>query len=333
MRSKRRFDVVGVDRRETSGLLGKLAERVLRRPEFLQQFILHVEHAAGRAGDAAGGRVRARHQQHRTGRAGSVGDACRFHEVGRHPRQAARIDRVVIDVGARRCRDRILRRANDDGGIVRAEHVADGKVEPFAEEQHGLAASSHAAQKLRCVLQRVQHSQRASAALELRGVRCPAVARRILRVDRSSIRVRVVPLVVAEGNALVVRVEPIEAERPHAPSLKFVDRTDQQLAIGRELLRSVTAAARVDNGAEVVGRHVLADELARGVAYWRAAHRADIEIVEHDDVDAPVERLAVGAGVGWDCPALDNDLLPPSQPEDPRARTYRSSAVCRLRTP
>ena len=192
---KRRFDVVGVDRRETSGLLGKLAERVLRRSEFLQQFILDVEHAAGRAGDAADGRVRARHQQHRTGSADSVADACRFHEVGRHPRQPTRIDCVVIDVGARRCRDRILRRANHDGGIVRAEHVADGKVEPFAEEQHGFAPAAHAAQKLRRVLQRVEDGQRAGAALELRGIRRPPVARRILRVDRSGIWVRVVPQV------------------------------------------------------------------------------------------------------------------------------------------
>ena len=54
---------------------------------------------------------------------------------------------------------------------------------------------------------------------------------------------------------------------------------------------------------------MLTHELARGIAHRRAAQRAHIEIVEHDDVDAPVERLAVRACVGRDRPALDDDLV------------------------
>ena len=54
---------------------------------------------------------------------------------------------------------------------------------------------------------------------------------------------------------------------------------------------------------------MLTHELARGITHRRTAHRADIEIVEHDDVNAPVERLAVGARVARDCPPLDDDLL------------------------
>ena len=48
---------------------------------------------------------------------------------------------------------------------------------------------------------------------------------------------------------------------------------------------------------------------ARGIAHWRTAHRADIEIVEHDDVDAPVEWLAIRSRVGRNRPALDDDLV------------------------
>ena len=108
---------------------------------------------------------------------------------------------------------------------------------------------------------------------------------------------------------MIVLVEPFEAQRPHAAPLKLVDRPDQQLAIGGEFLRRVAAAARVDDRAEIVGRHVLAHEPAGGIAHRRAAHRADVEIVEHDHVDPSVERLAIGSRIGRDCPALDDELL------------------------
>ena len=178
-----RRHVVGVQRREPARLLGQLPQRVLRRPELLHQFVLHAEDAARGPGDAAAGRVRARHHNHGTRTTGPIGDPGALHEVRGHPRQAARIDRVEIHVGARRHGDGVLTRANDRRRIVRAEHVANRVVEPFAEEEQGLAPASDAAQKLGRVLQRVEHAERAGSPLELCGVRHTAVACLILRID------------------------------------------------------------------------------------------------------------------------------------------------------
>ena len=118
----------------------------------------------------------------------------------------------------------------------------------------------------------------------------------------------VVPRGVAEGDGLVVRVEPLQAERSHALPDELVDGRDEKLAIGREFLRRIFPPARIDDGGQVIGAHELADELSSRVLQRRAAHRAHVEIVEHDHVHAAVERLSIGLRVGNDEPALVDEL-------------------------
>ena len=62
----------------------------------------------------------------------------------------------------------------------------------------------------------------------------------------------------------------------------------------------VAAAARVDDRHQVVRAEPLLDELARGPLDPIGAAEQRVEIVDHHDVDAPLEGARVGSDVGLD---------------------------------
>ncbi len=122
----------------------------------------------GPAGEAGDGRVRTSGVRI-AGTAGQFGRAAarHLHELVGHADQPARIDRVEVHVGARRHRDRILRRADDVARALPAERVLNGVIDAFAEEQDRLAAAPHRGQELRGEPERVEHADRAESALEI----------------------------------------------------------------------------------------------------------------------------------------------------------------------
>ena len=72
----------------------------------------------------------------------------------------------------------------------------------------------------------------------------------------------------------------------------------------------------MDDRHQIVGPQLLLDELAHDAPDHLGVKRLDVQIVEHDDVDAPVERARVGHDVGLDrlggeerpLEALDRDV-------------------------
>ena len=95
----------------------------------------------------------------------------------------------------------------------------------------------------------------------------------------------------------VVFVEPFERARAQLLADELVDRAVQQARIAGELLGRVVHAARGDHGRQIVGAEVLVDELLRRALDQRRAQRVGVQVVEHDDVQPPLERLAVGLRV------------------------------------
>ena len=72
---------------------------------------------------------------------------------------------------------------------------------------------------------------------------------------------------------------------------------NQQIAVVREVLRGIGAAAGIDDGREIVGAEMPLDELARRLLDDGGAERTDVDIVQHQHVDAPVERPRIRAHV------------------------------------
>ena len=85
--------------------------------------------------------------------------------------------------------------------------------------------------------------------------------------------------------------------RAQLPSLKLVDGRQQRGALGRELLRAVGTAARVGNGGDVVRAEMPLDELTCGIDDDFRSQRGDVQIVEHDHVQASADGLRVGLDV------------------------------------
>ena len=67
----------------------------------------------------------------------------------RHADQAARVEREEVHVGACRGGDGVFDRADDVGGRVDAVDLVHRHLEPFAEEQHGLAPAADAGHEAR----------------------------------------------------------------------------------------------------------------------------------------------------------------------------------------
>ena len=84
-----------------------------------------------------------------------------------------------------------------------------------------------------------------------------------------------------------------ERGRLELPAHEPVDRRQQQPLVARELLRGVGAAAREDDGHQIVGAEVALDELPRGVLDELRPQRVDVQVVEDHHVDAAVERPLV----------------------------------------
>ena len=82
-----------------------------------------------------------------------------------HRRQAARVDAVDGDVGARRRGNHVARRVHDVVASAVVEDVVDVVVDAFAEQHQGLAAAADVAEVLREVLDGVERVARLEAAL------------------------------------------------------------------------------------------------------------------------------------------------------------------------
>ena len=89
-----------------------------------------------------------------------------------------------------------------------------------------------------------------------------------------------------EQLVLIVVVEALHFCRPQALSEKMINGAQQEGGVVREFLRRILAAARHDDGREIVRAEVALDEFARLTAHDGGAQRRDIEVVEQDDVNA-----------------------------------------------
>ena len=88
--------------------------------------------------------------------------------------------------------------------------------------------------------------------------------------------------------------------RSQLPSLELVDRGEQHRALGRELLGAVGSPAGIRDGRHVVGPEVPLDELPRGIDDDLRPQRSDVEVVEHDHVQAAADWFGVGFHVAHD---------------------------------
>ncbi len=95
----------------------------------------------------------------------------------------------------------------------------------------------------------------------------------------------------------VVFVEPFERARAQLLADELVDRAVQQPRVVGELLGGVVHAARGDHRRQIVVAEVPVDELLRRALDQRRAQRVGVQVVEHDDVQPPLERVAVGLRV------------------------------------
>ena len=85
----------------------------------------------------------------------------------------------------------------------------------------------------------------------------------------------------------------LHRDRSNAAPHELVDRCQQQLRIGREILRGVYATAGVRDRGDVAGAEVRLHELAGMLTHDGRPTRIDIHVVEHDDVHPAADRLAV----------------------------------------
>jgi hypothetical protein len=222
-----------------------------------------------------------------------------------HPHETARIDRKETDVGARGRGDRVARGGDDGCRRLRAEDVVDRIIDPLAEHHDRFAASAYAAHHLREAHQRAEHLLRPMSALEIvgirRDVRVPIRSPYGPRFRRARWRVRVVGVRSIELELFQVLGEILvgllEDRRPQLASAEFVDRGEQEGALGRELLGAFRPAARVRDRRHVVGGEVPLDELTRRVDDDLCPQRAHVEIVEHDHIQAAANRLRVGSHI------------------------------------
>ena len=108
----------------------------------------------------------------------------------------------------------------------------------------------------------------------------------------------------------------LDRGRPLRLAEELVDGRQQQPFAAGELLRVVAPALHVDDRHQVVRAQLLLDELAHDAPDHQRMRGLDVQIVEHDDVDAAVEGARVGLDVGLDrlrreerpLDALDRDV-------------------------
>ena len=184
------------------------------------------------------------------------------------------LPRVAEAIGVARGVDDHRRRA----AVV--EHVVDVVVDPFADEHHRLAPSVQAGHEVGELLQRLQH-----------------VARVLHPLERQRIVDRVTGVARAARLLPVVLVEPLERRRPQLAADELVDRGEQQPRVVGELLRRPRAAAGEDHGGQIVGAEVPLEEAVQRFLHARPAREIDVQIVEHEQIDASVHadvRLDVG---------------------------------------
>ena len=208
-------------------------------------------------------------------------------------RQAAGIDPVDADVRPRGRRDDLAHRVLDGGRLAIVE-VVDVVVDAFAQVDDGLAPAVDAVHVVADVPQRIERRTRIVAALQVERVVDAMALAAVGRLDAA---------------LSLVLVEALQRLGAQLPAEEAIDARDQEPLVARELLSGLAPAARVDHRRDVVGGHRLLDELPRGPAHQDAAGRGRLEVVEHDDVHAALERLRVGRHVGLDRLARDERLL------------------------
>ena len=211
------------------------------------------------------------------------------------PMRPRGIEGEEVDVRSCRRGDGVPDGAADVGRRVHAVDLAHRHFQALAEQQHGLAPAPDAGEEFAEVAERVEHRERPLLALEIEH------ADRRRRVGDAGTGIDFVVLPIEPGElAVVVLLERFDGRRLQAAADELVDGGDQQIAIVREVLRGIGAAAGIDDGREIVGAEMPIDELARRLLDDGRAERADVDIVQHQHVHAAVERPCIRARVGGD---------------------------------
>ena len=129
----------------------------------------------------------------------------------------------------------------------------------------------------------------------LRSVR---VALRALLKRCSSLNEAFGVRIAASRLILVVVLERGFGRRPGLVAHRGVDRLQRQRPVAREVLHPLPVARRVHDRDDVVGADVALDEQPGGRAGPRRPAEPRVEIIDHEDEDAPLERPAVRDHVG-----------------------------------
>ena len=248
-------EIVRVDRGKAAGLVGQDAEAVLRRLQLaLQRHHPEVERRV-------------------------VGDRRDLRGIVEGA-QAARIDPVEADVGARGGGDGVLAVLPDVGGVGVGDRIVNVVVDPFAEEHDRFAAAADARHVVGDVLED--------------GIRVPGLVDPdlLVRIARPAAR--------AGTERPVVLVNPAEGRRALFLAHEVVDGAEQPFPAAGEFLARRLGAAGLDDRRDVVGPQVALDELFGGELHARRPREAGVEIVEHQDEHPAVEFLAVAADIGLD---------------------------------
>src|SRR5687767_1893126 len=85
----------------------------------------------------------------------------------------------------------------------------------------------------------------------------------------------------------------LDHRRAQLSSLELVDGCKQERAFGGELLRAVGPAARICDGGHVVRSKVALDELLCRIYDDLRAQWCNVEVVEHDHIQATADGLGV----------------------------------------
>ena len=104
---------------------------------------------------------------------------------------------------------------------------------------------------------------------------------------------------------MIVIVDALHLGRLQPLAEEVVDGPQKQRRIVREFLRRIFASARHDDGGEIARAEVLLDEIARVAPHDRRPYRRDVQVVEHDDVNAARLDVAIRSDVGGDGPAAE----------------------------
>ncbi len=265
--------VVGVEDREASGLLGHVDQRLLRVHEVLGAIDAPVPDALlldGRIGP---------------------------------PLLEARL-RIVLGVEAARLQAAGIDRVHDDAGSVRAIHhpreripdpaglrVTNPEIEAFRDE-HDALASGEGLDAAQHVFERAQRARARQLRLHLVGVllqrrdvrACRALAPRrggVAGTDAGS-------FFLEQGRALLDRLEGADAGAavqrvPHA-----IDSGVEQPPVGRELLQRADAAGGADDGDEIAGLDLRVDVTRQHRADGGGALERQAEVVDDDGEHARV---------------------------------------------